>query len=289
MSIANSAARGYLYTCPVCSGPQKLSVDRKPTGGWWVRCWACPGRGEYLALLAEALDLPPGSGGLLLDDPLTYLGDPQAARATDREPAPLPSERQIARWQRALERSRAARLYVTHARGLDWTTIDRHQLGYDGSAVTLPVRDADGRLVNLRRRFLDPGAGPKMVGLGGRGSQLYPTPPQRRRVVLCAGEFDALIARQHGIHAVTTTCGASLPGALVAALRPAGRGIAVVYDAGEQDQAAATARKLRAAGAQVRVVRLPLPHGGDLTDWFRAGRTAAELRRLLRWSGAVAT
>ncbi|WP_217915412.1 hypothetical protein [Miltoncostaea marina] len=264
-------------------------MDRKPTGGWWVRCWACPGRGEYLALLAEALDLPPGSGGLLLDDPLTYLGDPQAARATDREPAPLPSERQIARWQRALERSRAARLYVTHARGLDWTTIDRHQLGYDGSAVTLPVRDADGRLVNLRRRFLDPGAGPKMVGLGGRGSQLYPTPPQRRRVVLCAGEFDALIARQHGIHAVTTTCGASLPGALVAALRPAGRGIAVVYDAGEQDQAAATARKLRAAGAQVRVVRLPLPHGGDLTDWFRAGRTAAELRRLLRWSGAVAT
>lgn len=273
------AARKHQGACPVCGRP-KLDVTRRPGGGWWVGCWRCTARGlsggDYMRALAAAVGAP--GGGALLENPLKYLR-PWLHRAPSRRtPEQLPSKATVDGWHSRLMASDEPLDYLTE-RGLLTSTLVSYRLGWDGEAITIPVFDASGELVNVRRRRLERGAKP--IGLGGRGSQLYPDMPPGRGVVLAAGEFDALLARQHGLPAVTTTCGARLPDHLVPAL--AGRRVAVVYDVGE-DVAAASAEKLVAAGAEAWVVRLGLPReGDDLTDWFVTyGRSRRELVALIR-------
>jgi hypothetical protein len=171
--------------------------------------------------------------------------------------------------------------YLCQKRGLRASTLGRYRLGWDGEAFTLPVFGPGGKLVNLRRRRLAPLAKP--IGLRGRGSQLYPDVPAGRGVLLLAGEFDALLARQKGLpFAVTTTCGTQLPEHLIRAL--AGRLVAVAYDVGEEAEAEKTVGKLRAADCQAWVVRLELPRSGDdLTDWFVTyRRTRRDFFELIR-------
>lgn len=277
------------WDCPVCGGSAALNVSFID-GRYKINCFRCPEvKGEYLRALADALGLPPGSASALLSDPPRYLGPPAKAGPRSGWTELLPSEARIAAWAARLERSERPYHYLARDRGLSAETARRYELGWDGAAITIPVRDASSRLINLRRRQLEPGAKPKIRGLGGRGTQIYPAPPSSGRLLLCAGEFDALIARQHGLAAVTTTCGATLPDALVPHLRPAGRRITVAYDVGEEAKAELTAAKLKAAGARVRVAVLPLAAtGADLTDWFvKEGRTVEELREVLRWRRAV--
>lgn len=291
MSILEHATKSYTLACPAC-GSDALYVTH--TGRrFLVWCHGCPqDAAEQLSLLVEACGLAPNMRGMFLADPLRYLGTPLAAGRSDREPAPLPSERQVREWHAALEDSRAARLYVTRKRGLTWKTIDRYQLGYDGAAITFPVRDAAGNLANLKRRMLDPDAKRAKLALAGRPWGVYPAPPPRRwrEFVLCEGEFDCLLLRQRRIRAVTNTHGAAVNADVLADLAPNGRHITVLYDVGAENRAEATRAKLAAAGAEVRVVHLPLPFkGDDVTDWFvREGRSGYAMRALLRWPAEVA-
>jgi hypothetical protein len=125
--------------------------------------------------------------------------------------------------------------------------------------------------VNVRRRFLDPDADPKIVGIRRRGSQLYPLSSlvdDPRRVVLCEGELDALLLNQLEIPALTSTAGTSW--------KPEwnryviGRRVAVLYDAGSVKKAARRAGELRAAGARdawaASWEREAFAKGEDVTD-----------------------
>lgn len=122
-----------------------------------------------------------------------------------------------------------------------------------------------------------------------RPSCLYPALHAERKVVLCAGMFDALALGQElraagrpGTAVVTPTTGTSIRRDLLAGF--AGREVAVVYDLGEEDAAERNTRRLRDAGAEAWAVTLPLPNrGDDLNDWFvKYGRTADDLRALIR-------
>ncbi len=291
------------YNCPPCGGDATLSADLKPNRdgrwGWFYWCWRCgPEHGhDFLAELARAIESAPWR---LIDGDHTGLGEPRAGgnRLAPREPDILPSGRELVRWRLGLKDDAAARRYLRTERGLTSETVRAAGIGYglglrgwawaDHPAFMLPLRDSAGAVVNVKRRFWpDPprfdGKAVKAWTLVGRGARLYPDVPSEGRLILCAGEMDALLTRQHGLPAVTATCGASLPDALVPALRPAGRRIAVVFDVGEEARAKAVAEKLRAAGAAAWAVALPLPRkGDDLTDWWMTyGCTAAELRALI--------
>ena len=260
--------------------------------GWLVSCWRCTAAGvrpgDYLRALAK--EVGASGGSVLLDDPLHHLGHLVTAVGTgERDPAPLPNEEQLRKWARQLFHEDAWG-WLRKARGLSPATIRKAHLGYDGRAVVIPIFGPDGALVNVKRRYWpDPwftrpkGDAVWKQTLTGRGAQLYPNVPAKGRIILCAGETDALLARQHGLPAVTTTCGATLPDALVPELMPGGRDIDVVYDVGEEIAAEATAGKLRAVGANAVAVGLGLPaRGQDLTDFFLSGRTARDLRALAR-------
>jgi hypothetical protein len=277
------AGRKLLGVCPVC-GHSNLDVTLKPNGReHWVSCWSCEAAGltgaEFLAELAEAVGCRPYQ---LIEDGPTVLADYlNGAVAAARVPAPLPSEGTIAGLRSRLLSSRRPLAWLRR-RGISEATVRQFELGWNGGAIVFPVRVEAGELVNVRFRLLDPEADPKVRGLSGRGAQLYPDVPADGPILLCAGELDALLARQRGLPAVTTTCGARLPDHLVCEL--GGRRVAVVYDVGEETAAETTAAKLRAAGSEAWAVRLGLPKkGDDLTDWFlKYGRTARELGVLCR-------
>jgi hypothetical protein len=187
-------------------------------------------------------------------------------------------------WQSALLSLDEPLGYLVDERGLAVETVKRYGLGWDRDEgrLIVPVYEG-GELVNVLRRRLRPGE--NFHGLRSRGSQLYPDlPPSSAGVLLVAGIFDVLSARQARAHwVVTTTVGDKLPDRLVPPL--AGRPVAVAYDVGEEVPAAATVAKLRAVGSEAWVVRLGflgLPPGGDLNDYYRDGGTTRDLAHLIR-------
>jgi hypothetical protein len=236
----------------------------------------CPGEAACLAGIAQWLGCRPYQ---LLENPEPWL------RSVAHEPicgptraAPLPTIGHIGGWQSRLQTAPGALNYLLSR--VNSETVERYEFGWDGEALTLPIYE-DGELVNLRRRRL--GRRRPFKGLAGRGSQLFPPPPRRKAVLLVAGEFDALRAREHDLPAVTTTCGARLPSRLVRQLST--RHVAVAYDVGEEAAAEKTVAALRAAGSTAWLVRLGLLGlrvRGDLSDYFTKGGSRDELVRLIK-------
>lgn len=269
-----------LFDCPVCGRSEGLQVQRGLTGKWIFLCRSCGGGLTYLRDVADAVG---ATVVQLIDDPAGVLGQPatvqpQRTRASSR----LPTEKKLGWWAKRLIRNGTRRAHLG-ARGITTTAMRDYELGWDGEAYTLPVFDEEGAIVNLIRNR--PGHRVKYKAMRGRPAALYPDLPSGDRFVLVAGMYDALLGRAYGVPTVTTTCGSSFPAAL--APRFAGKLVAVVFDAGEEEQAVAAAHKLIAAGADANVVPLPLPPGGDLTDWFVTyGYSLHDLNSLLTavWS-----
>ncbi len=280
-----------LYHCPLCGHPKgdaTWKADRDGRWRWFVGCFSAScqalGRG-YPAAAAVEVGAPHGAA--ILEDPLRWLaaciiGSPGGA--DDQEPEELPSVGSLAGAASRLWSDPNALGYLRRC-GLAEETIRRYQIGRVDGGFWFPVV-AGGELVNVVTHR--PEGKPKYATLRGRSAAFYPG-FLWHGVLLCAGVKDVLVARQHGLrYAVTTTCGATLPGHLVPLL--SGRPVAVAYDTGEDEAAERTAARLRAAGGRACVVRLGLPENGDdLTDWFvKYGRTAKELKRLIRASWRAA-
>lgn len=184
------------------------------------------------------------------------------------EPAPLPS----------LEPLNAAQRSYLWSRGLRQATVARHKLAADGPAIVFPVFES-GELINAV--WHRPWYRVRYESVRGRDACLFPVPHPPSSSVLVAGMFDALVARQHGVPAITTTCGAVLPSNLAG--RFAGKHVALLYDVGEEQQAAATLRTLKGVGADAWTVTLPLAAKSDVADWFGThARTREELYELIR-------
>ncbi len=208
-------------------------------------------------------------------------------------PDPLPSPATVAMWMQNLEEDDEALAYLRAKRGLSDETIATYKIGLGNflevggiykKRYTLPVYEA-GEIVNVRR--YRPGATKlqgKMKGLQGRGIQLYPDVPDGSWVLLCEGEWDALVARQYGLPACTSTCGIDgWDNTWNECLR--GRKVAIAYDCQDESRSAARRRAgdLRGFAAAVKVIDLGLGHKEDITDWFVSyQRTARELRLLIK-------
>jgi hypothetical protein len=306
--MASHRTTRFAFACPLCGGGN-ADARLKPPGSrpaWNIGCWRCAAHGlsggEYLRRLAQEVGCVHG-GGALLADPLHWLApiDRQTGSAQRRGRNRLPSGGHIAGWEAALATTQAALRYLRHERGLAPRTLRSAQIGYaqygapgswsDHAAFTLPVFAA-GAMVNLRKRFWPTtpadrqGRSQRYVGLAGRGTQLYPAAPSGRCLVLAEGEFDALVTRQHGIEAVTTTGGAGTWKREWSRLFR-GRSVAVIYDAGAASMPLAERRAevLREAGASawaVDLAQVGLEPGEDLTDWFVTyRRSAGALRKLV--------
>lgn len=292
-----TAARKHIGECPLCGSADKLIVEPRQQRGYapwrvWCRTANCCGLspGEWLREVAKTVNAP--SGSHLLEDAPEYLSDYlETETRTDREAEQIPSLASI--------HGRASRLltvadamdYLLTQRGLTEDTIKDHMLGWDGSAFTFPIYDAQGEIVNLvRRPFPDALDGRKYITLRGHnrhngGVELYPRPLHGGKWLLVEGLLDSLLLRQHGLPAVTSTHGVDtfldewLP--LVR-----GRRVAVAYDVGAETTMHRRVAQLRAAGAPawpVRLTRLGLSDNGDLSDFLLNGGTPEEVRALINY------
>lgn len=205
------------------------------------------------------------------------------------KPAEPLSEKMVALYREVLLTRASSRLaYLREQRGLTLATIQHFELGYDEGfdRYVLPVRDAKGNLVNLRRYL--PGAKTrKMVNATGHGSpRLYPLPLQSdwQTVLVTEGEWDALLARQHRLPACTGTHGAPT-WAPQWSRWLTGRKVVFAFDCdmAGREAAAKHAPEVAKYAAGVRVIDLGLGDGEDLSDWFlKYGRTKADLGALIK-------
>lgn len=270
--------------CPVCGAGHAhatVTTNAPPYGRTLLNCYKCgSGYDSYAHEVADCIGV---SIGDLLRDPIRYLRPFIAddARAVGRGgqacPAPLGD---ISAFHRRLLAEPARLGHLTDERGLWRETIVSHRLGWDGRSFVIPV--TFGGVLQTVVRYRPWRQKRRYVVLRGRGSWPYPEVPAGRAVVLVAGIMDALVARQHGLPAVTMTCGKTLPQDWALSFGASKR-VAVMYDSGEEASAARSVEMLRPYVSSAWVVPLPLPPGDDVADWFvRYGRTPDELLELVR-------
>ena len=280
--------------CPVCDTAGHLRADLKARrdGGdldWFYYCVKC---GATLPALVGATGIEQRFWEYPVGPPEEYF-DSTAGAGREFPPEPIPSVRDLLAARDRLQRDRKVMRWVRRERGINRDTLLAHHIGYGQrrgfAALTIPVLDEHDAVINVRYRYWPRlpvdrhGKEIKIVGLRGRGTQLWPAVPGGDGpLLLCEGELDALLGRQHGLPTITSTGGTSWKedwGELVA-----GRRIAVMYDAGSADKAQRTLDKL-ADHADAWAVALPLEAGEDLTDWYmKYGYSTAALLRLIRES-----
>ncbi len=282
--------------CPKCGGRDRFHV-RWYAGREWFFCRQChPQRGDAIEYLRWA-------HGMTYREACAVLGQPSdrpAGRAT-RQPMTvrgvvIPNcldEAPPAEWQAAMsalvERCAASippavMRYLREERGLSDETIRAHKLGYNPTAhkvarrwwiergITIPTFYA-GSLwrVNVRRRADDlrDGRG-KYIAASASKVQLFNgdmlASPDVHTVIICTGEFDAMLAQQHapaGVTCVTFGSESKRPTWEFDYLTRDKR-VIIVFD---NDSAGERYRQAwRSMGKQARV-----PTGKDITDYWRSG------------------
>lgn len=303
-------ATEHQFLCVIHSESNPSANVNIQTGLWF--CHVCNIGGSPIDLVMHTL--PGGvAGPTSYKEALTMVGrlagleppslngsKPAAAAAPDTTPKPTSTTRtklteaNVEAWHTAGKRADWLIRWLEEKRGYTLETIERFQLGWDGQRVTLPIRDADGKLVNVRRRRdprdPDQAAQGKVIGItaGANEARLWPldTLATSAEVILCEGEWDTILLRQLGFdNALTVTSGAGI-------FRPEwvplfeGKTVTIIYDndeAGRRGEQRVAAMLARAGLVNVFVVHLPnLPDKGDLTDFFvEQGRSAEELRGLI--------
>jgi len=157
-------------------------------------------------------------------------------------------------------------------RGWNLETIKKYELGWSEERVLIPIRDANGKLLNIRKYDVFHRTKQKFTGIKGYNQiRLWPQEALKEStVVICAGEPDAILARQHGINAITFTGG---EGAFRQELLPAfqDKKVYIVYDIDKAGKTSAKllANKLVEYASEVYIISLPeegLPENGDFTD-----------------------
>lgn len=229
------------------------------TKGEWV-CYGCGKRGTIADLIEE---------GTFID------------------------EEEVKEMHRRLLNDAGSLGFLSAVRRISGDTIRRYHLGWNGGRFAIPVRDEQGRCVNIRLYKPGDSSGNKVIsyGKGFGGCRWFPFPPAEDLVVVVEGEMDCLLARQTGIPAYTTTGGAR---SWNSDLNPPlyGKDVILCYDmdkAGRQGVTKAI-QALRRCTRRLRDVKLPLlGKGKDFTDWVIQGGTLIDWHRLCEMTPAYIT
>lgn len=202
--------------------------------------------------------------------------------------ADLPKDKDIRAWHKKLLASPQLLGVLTRDRLLESATMEEFQIGHDGQRYTLPIYDADGKLVNVRR--YDPHCKTikaKMISIRGHGDARLFRPDLLAdwdTVVICEGEMDMMVGWQAGLPVITHTGGA-LTFMQEWGTAFAGKTVFICYDL--DDSGIKGARKaaniLKPHATAVYILKLPMEEGSgkDITDYFAAGNTAEQFRKLM--------
>ncbi|GAI27437.1 unnamed protein product, partial [marine sediment metagenome] len=183
--------------------------------------------------------------------------------------------------------------WVIEKKGLTLNTIKKYKIGWDGNRNTIPIYDGKEVLRNIRR--YNQKKPEKMISFRTKKytygtSRLYGLDELLKRknemIILTEGEWDKLLASQHGFLSVTGTTGAGT-------FKPewrryfVGRDVAIIYDLDPEGRKGAenAARAILDVATSVKNVELRLKgtrDEKDLSDYFlKLGATAEDLQDLI--------
>lgn len=275
------------YACPVCGGGNADATYKTCRDGgedWFIGCWSlkCQTGGRYLVDLGRALGLGDGASK---DELALAIRTVRRGSSGRSKPKSLPSRASVERWAARLLVSGEPLQYLTCSRGLSLDVIRKARIGWNGKMLIFPMFWR-GELVALKRRA--PRSGAQMMSWPGTGRPwpLYPEPDRsQRRILVVAGELDALRARSAGIPAASVTLGAGhWPEPWTEELW--GLRVVVCFDNNEEEQARERVTVLKAAGIDARRLdlrRLGLDAPkGDLSDYLDGGGSIKRVQATLR-------
>jgi len=200
---------------------------------------------------------------------------------------PLPPQSQIEKWNQALLSNSQRLKAFMEQRGIERKTVIDWEIGWDGSRYTIPVRDVDGELVNVRRYQMGGNHTNKMLNLPGHGSAVLFRPDILRDnedIVITEGETDCILLNQTGIPAVTHTAGAGTFRAAWAS-QFVDKNVWICYDADDAGRKGAKRVEsiLTEFAQNVFVINIPMTtKGADVTDFIHLeGHSAHEFRELM--------
>ena len=274
-------------------------------------CQGCGEKGNLIDLYMKVHDKPFKDALLAMASALGIDTDnPAPAQQQSRpppKPKPKPKENppisinKVKAWHKDLRAAPDRVKWLVKNRGMQRKTLATYLIGWDGQRYTIPVFDATGQVVNVRRYSPESGASGKMLNytekVGGEkvkyGSpaRLYGLDELKKakpgaRVHVTEGEWDKLVLSQQGWLTVTGTHGCKTW------LEEwnkhfKGKEVVLLYDADRQGKLAAArvTKELVTLARSVRPVELPLKGEDqkDVTDWFvKAGRDADTLAALIQ-------
>jgi len=216
------------------------------------------------------------------------ISDAPSKRTSEK---PLPTEERLEEFVENLLAAPRHLKTMVEERGLSIDTLKEYQIGYSTAEdrYTIPVRDEDGVLVNVRMYKPDAKeARQKMRSWSkgdGVGRLFLPNGLSKfDEVVVTEGEMDCLIGRQNDLPTVATTSGASV-------WKPEwsplfyGKTVFFCYDLDKagHEGALKAANQVATYAEAVYIVRLPGGiKGFDLTDYFvNHGYTGDDFRALM--------
>lgn len=284
----------YGFRCPFHDDTHASANVNITTGLWF--CHACNEGGSPIDFVMKRDNLPVKEAMLVVGR-AAGIPDPGKKNGADGAPTPAKpasklTEENVVAWHAAAKRHADLMRWFAEKRGYTVETVDKWQLGWDGQRVTIPVRDKGGRLVNVRRYKRDAvGTQGKMLGLepGLNEARLFPLDvPLPEEVLLVEGEWDMMLAHQHGLtNTLTVTSGA---GTWNADFTPyfEGRRVTIAYDNDDAGRKGAQRiARILSDTCSVFILNIPnLPEKGDITDFFvEQQRSGDELNALILDAG----
>ena len=252
--------------CPLHEDRKRSAQINFEKGVWFCHAGCGGGRIEDLIEQEDDWINPPGA-----------LGSGSGGSSNGRPPEEI-TEAKVNGWSSSLMTNEVALDELITSRGITTKTVSEYEIGWDldRNCYTIPVRSAEGDILNLRRYTLRPTAGRRKIwGVEGMNQpRLYPIRSlAAEEIIVCEGEWDALITSQHGFPAITKT-GAALVWNAKWSPDFKGKIVYLCHDCDEtgQDANRKIGRALLKFAHEIRVMRLPYPivekNGKDLTDWW---------------------
>jgi 5S rRNA maturation endonuclease (ribonuclease M5) len=253
--------------CPLHEDSKRSASLNVHSGEWY--CFAGCGGGRVTDLIRRRSEWFPPSVA-------AFNGGQSSRRPGQIEE--IINDAKIAGWHSGLLSNEIALDDLISERAVTTDTVIRWEIGWDRDrrVYTIPIRGPDREIWNVRRYNLRPAEGRRKIwSVKGMGSpRLYPIEMlESEQIIICEGEWDALLTIQNGYSAVTRTAAADVwrPGWSELFL---GKRVYLCHDMDEKGQIAnrKVARYL-ARIADVRLIRLPYEvvpkHGKDLTDFWQ--------------------
>lgn len=220
--------------------------------------------------------------------------DIQTKKRQRRQNLPQPSQEQIEEWVNRLMNDHGLLTTFQQRRGISKDTLREFEVGWSDNdrAYTVPIKDADGELLNVRFYRVEEQA-TKIWSWSGDWTDTNAIYPERilkehDKVVIVEGEWDALLTIQNGFPAVTGTTGAE-QWQKKWNRKFKGKDVYICYDrdtAGDRG-AEKVIRNLDGVAHSIHLIELPMEwrekNGLDVSDFFYTeGHEAIEFQELMR-------